>query len=81
MSHHLPIRVDCRRAENNANIVKLAQDSFVTYYSTRRKTPLFVAERLNGHAVRAWRKYREVRNLLVTIYVHVCIMHVINTFN
>ena len=48
LKEHMPFNFDDRETTDNGYLKTLCQDGYIIRYSTRRKTPLFTAERLDG---------------------------------
>ena len=48
LRQHLPFEYDDSMSESASNIKTLCQDGYIIRYSTKRRTPLFTAQRFNG---------------------------------
>ena len=53
LEQHLPFKYDASSTTDANNLKGLCQDGYIIIYSTRRKTPLFTAERLDGVVLKA----------------------------
>ena len=62
---HLPFKYDVSKTKDFNSLKTLCQDGYVILYSTRRKTPLFTAERLDGPA---FKKAMPVRKFITFVY-------------
>ena len=51
MKKHMPIDYDYSKAEDQQNVKTIALDGYIIVYSTKRKVPLFTAERLDGKSL------------------------------
>ena len=56
LDNHLPFKYDDSKAERKQHLIDLCQDGYIIRYSTRRLTPLFTAQRLNGSLLKAARE-------------------------
>ena len=61
MKRHLPIDYEIVDSSIEGTIMELAQDGFVIIYSTKRQTPIFVAERMDGYIFDRWKKNKQER--------------------
>ena len=59
-AYHMPFKFDASKVEKN--VLPLIQNGFINYYSKRRQTPLFTAEKLNG-------KLLEVNQHYICVYI------------
>ena len=69
---YLPFKYDDSKAENGS-LKDLCQDGYIIHYSTRRRTPLFTAQRLNGSLLKAVRENVRKNDYINFVIMITCI--------
>ena len=57
LTEHMPFTIDDSKTTDANYLRDLCQDGYVIRYSTKRRTPLFTAERLDGPTLSKVSKY------------------------
>ena len=70
----MPFKYDDSQAEETRHLKTLCQDGYMIRYSTRRKTPLFTAERMDGTVLKE-KKVSACEELNYIIGVHELTTH------